>query len=85
VANAYLNDTTLPPVQLLKIGDTYVVKDGNHRVSVARHFGVDYIDAEITEYVISHVPRVAISPGRKEAHLKVRYNFWSRSLIGQRS
>jgi hypothetical protein len=51
IANAHLHDTMLSPVQLIKIGSVYMVEDGNHRVSVARHFGVEYIDAEITEYV----------------------------------
>jgi hypothetical protein len=51
VAEAYLEGTILPPVDLLKIGDVYVVRDGNHRVSVARHFGVEYIDAVVTEYL----------------------------------
>jgi hypothetical protein len=51
VAEAHMTDTPLPPVDLLKIGDVYVVRDGNHRVSVARHFGVEYIDAVVTEYL----------------------------------
>jgi hypothetical protein len=51
VAEAYLEGATLPPVDLIKIGEVYVVLDGNHRVSVARHFGVKYIDAVVTEYV----------------------------------
>lgn len=51
IANAHLHDTMLSPVQLIKIGSVYMVEDGNHRVSVARHFGVEYIDAEVTEYV----------------------------------
>jgi hypothetical protein len=51
VAEAVLEGVTLPPVDLLKIGDVYVVRDGNHRVSVARHFGVEYLDAVVTEYV----------------------------------
>ncbi|MEA2575003.1 MAG: hypothetical protein QOH93_2301 [Chloroflexia bacterium] len=51
IANAHLHGTTLPAVHLIKIGGVYMVEDGNHRVSVARHFGVEYIDAEVTEYV----------------------------------
>jgi len=51
VADAHLQGTTLPAVHLIKIGGVYMVEDGNHRVSVARHFGVEYIDAEVTEYV----------------------------------
>ena len=40
---------TLPPVDLIKIGDDYFVRDGNHRVSVARVRGQEYIDAFVTE------------------------------------
>lgn len=39
----------LPPVELYKIGDIYFVKDGNHRVSVARQQGQDEIEAYVTE------------------------------------
>ncbi|MGI8588191.1 MAG: transcriptional regulator [Chloroflexia bacterium] len=42
-------DEVLPPVQLYKIGQVYFVKDGNHRVSVARERGQDMIDAEVIE------------------------------------
>jgi hypothetical protein len=39
----------LPPVSLLQLGGDYFVIDGNHRVSVARFHGVEWIDAEVTE------------------------------------
>ncbi len=39
----------LPPVSLLEMGGAYFVMDGNHRVSVARFQGVEWIDAEVTE------------------------------------
>ena len=39
----------LPPVSLYKIGDSYFVQDGNHRVSVARQQGFELIEAEVTE------------------------------------
>src|SRR5919199_5395354 len=45
----------LPPVSLYKLGDAYFVRDGNHRVSVARQRGVEMIDAEIIE-LRSRVP-----------------------------
>jgi hypothetical protein len=48
---AALTDVILPPVQLYKVGETYFVKDGNHRVSVAKEKGAEYIDAEIIECV----------------------------------
>jgi hypothetical protein len=39
----------LPPVSLLQVGDAYFVRDGNHRVSVARWLGVEALDAEVVE------------------------------------
>ena len=39
----------LPPVSLYKIGDTYFVRDGHHRVSVARYHGVETIEAVVVE------------------------------------
>ncbi|HVF98797.1 MAG TPA: hypothetical protein VND68_03080 [Chloroflexia bacterium] len=48
---AALSGITLPPVELYKVGDCYFVKDGNHRVSVARYLGAEFVDAEVTEYV----------------------------------
>ncbi len=49
VDRANLSDVILPPVQLYKVGDVYFVKDGNHRVSVARERGAEFIDAEVIE------------------------------------
>ncbi len=49
VDEAYYEDVPLPPVQLYKIGDVYFVRDCNHRVSVARDRGVEFIDAEVIE------------------------------------
>jgi ADP-ribose pyrophosphatase YjhB (NUDIX family) len=42
----------LPPISVFKIDDYYFVRDGNHRVSVAKSRGQVYIDAEVTEYYI---------------------------------
>lgn len=47
--------TGLPPIEVYQIGDVYFVKDGNHRVSVARQLGMDTIQAYVTE-VHSRVP-----------------------------
>lgn len=49
VDRAYYQDKQLPPIQLYKVGDVYFVKDGNHRVSVARGKGQEFIDAEVIE------------------------------------
>ncbi len=39
----------LPPVDLYKIGDAYFVKDGHHRISVAKRMHAKYIQAYVTE------------------------------------
>jgi hypothetical protein len=49
IARAHYDDISLPPVKLYKIGDAYFVLDGNHRVSVARERGVEFVDAEVIE------------------------------------
>jgi hypothetical protein len=46
---------TMPPVSLYKVGDLYFVRDGHHRVSVAKAFGRKDIDAYVTE-VQTRVP-----------------------------
>ena len=43
----------LPPVKLYQIKDDYYVLDGNHRVSAAKEFGHDLIDAYILEFIPS--------------------------------
>ena len=58
VDRAVLSDIALPPVQLYRVGDAYFVKDGNHRVSVAREKGAEFIDAEVIDCTTS----VPLSP-----------------------
>lgn len=41
----------LPPVELYQVGDVYFVKDGNHRISVARELGNRSVEAYVTEYI----------------------------------
>jgi hypothetical protein len=49
IDRAYHRGDELPAVSLYKVGDAYFVRDGNHRVSVARYHGVISIDAEVVE------------------------------------
>ena len=50
VDRAFHRGLDLPAVRLYKMGDSYFVEDGNHRVSVARYQGVETIEAEVTEF-----------------------------------
>jgi hypothetical protein len=43
------------PIEVYKVSDTYFVRDGNHRVSVARQLGMETIEAHVWEY-LSRVP-----------------------------
>lgn len=56
VRSAQLAGKELPPIQVYKVGDLYFVKDGNHRVSVARRQGQKYIDAHVIELNVSVPP-----------------------------
>ena len=40
-----------PPIDVYKLGEVYFVKDGNHRVSVARQLGNETISARVTEII----------------------------------
>ena len=59
-------DKELPAISVFKLGDYYFVRDGHHRVSVAKSRGQVYIDAEVTEYHID-------IPLTKELTIKDRY------------
>ena len=44
---AAINHVDLPPIKVYDIGGLYFVRDGNHRVSVSKARGVEFIDAEV--------------------------------------
>jgi hypothetical protein len=49
IAAAMRRGEAMPPVDLLRIGEIYFVRDGHHRVSVSRALGRTDIDANVTE------------------------------------
>ena len=53
IATARLNGQAMPAVDLIKVGDAYAVRDGHHRISVARALGEDYIDAHVTAWELA--------------------------------
>ncbi len=49
VALAFLRGDSLPAVELVEVDGTYFVRDGHHRISVARAMGREFIDAEVVQ------------------------------------
>ncbi|MBP5446988.1 MAG: transcriptional regulator [Treponema sp.] len=60
IDKAYMKGVILPAVTLYEIGGVYFVRDGNHRVSVAKARGVEFIDAEVT----SLRTEIRLTPGK---------------------
>ena len=50
IATSFRLGLELPPISLYQLGGVYFVQDGHHRVSVARFHGVEWMDAEVTEF-----------------------------------
>jgi hypothetical protein len=48
----------IPPIDLYRVGDVHFVRDGHHRVSVARALGRRDIEARVTEVI------TRVQPGR---------------------
>jgi hypothetical protein len=51
IAMAQRKGQEMPPIDVYRIGELHFVKDGHHRVSVARELGYDVIDAYVTEVI----------------------------------
>lgn len=49
IATAMRRGEAMPPVALYKLGEVYFVRDGHHRISVARALGWKDIEAQVTE------------------------------------
>ncbi|AEF83555.1 transcriptional regulator [Treponema primitia ZAS-2] len=78
---ARIKDIPLPPIQLYEIGGVYFVRDGNHRVSVARSQGVEQIDAEIT----SLSSEIRISPDMTTDDLRVSLISYEKNLFYEKT
>jgi hypothetical protein len=65
VDRAQIRDIPLPAIHLYEIGGVYFVRDGNHRVSVARYQGQQELDAEVT----SLSTEITINPSMTSADL----------------
>ena len=77
VRRARLEGKELPAIEVYKVGDLYFVKDGHHRVSVARDEGQYFIDAEIIELNVTVKPDADDSV--KDLIIKGRMGGFSRA------
>ncbi|MDR2471604.1 MAG: transcriptional regulator [Treponema sp.] len=84
VDQARLKDITLPPIQLYEIGGVYFVRDGNHRVSVAKAQGIEMIDAEVTSLSteIRLAPEMTIDELKKALLLYEKNLFYEKTGFG---
>jgi nucleotide-binding universal stress UspA family protein len=71
VKAAIVTMTGMSPISVYKLGDGYFVRDGNHRVSVARQLGTSTISAYVTE-VKTKVP-LAIDDDLDKVLCKAQY------------
>jgi hypothetical protein len=51
IATAIRRGQSMPPIDVYRIGDLHFVRDGHHRVSIARAMGLDSIEAYVTEVI----------------------------------
>ncbi|HZU41024.1 MAG TPA: hypothetical protein VE992_08220 [Solirubrobacteraceae bacterium] len=75
IAAAMRRGEAMPPVDLLKVGHLYFVRDGHHRVSVASALGLGDIDAYVTEVVTESDPAgtVTVADLPFKSHERVFY------------
>jgi hypothetical protein len=90
IARARQEGKALPPVVLVQVGDVYFVRDGHHRISVARALGQLDIEAEVTVWQVSgRLPWDAhvepSRPGLVDRLLGLGHAFtrrWLQGLVG---
>lgn len=85
VDSAHYHDVILPPIRLYELGGVYFVRDGNHRVSVAKLQGALEIDAEVT----SLSSAIRLDPGMDMEDIRralidyEKREFYALTLFGQ--
>lgn len=83
INRAFYDEVSLPPVLLYKVGEVYFVVDGNHRVSVARERGQEFIEAEVRECSVRVPFTIDVRPEDLEV-LGARVQFLERTQVDKR-
>lgn len=60
IAAAMRRGEAMPPIEVYRVGELHFVKDGHHRVSVARAMGNEVIEADVTEVITDVGPGESI-------------------------
>ncbi|MDR0496722.1 MAG: transcriptional regulator [Treponema sp.] len=81
IDRAKIRDIPLPAIRLYEIGGVYFVRDGNHRVSVARSQGGEEIDAEVT----SLATEVEIHPSMTVDELKAALIEYEKKIFYEKT
>ena len=66
IAEASRRGVSMPPIDVYRVGELHFVRDGHHRVAVARAQGRDSIDAHVVE-VITRVAADSVDHARRPA------------------
>lgn len=66
ISQAHRQGIGLPAIQVYEIDGMYFIRDGNHRVSVARQRGIEFIEAHVTKIT----PRISVGTVRNRDELK---------------
>lgn len=75
LAQAMRRGETIPPIDVYRLGDLYFVRDGHHRVSVAKALGLDLIEADVTEV------RTTLSPDGVTGRGDLDRKHWRRIFL----
>jgi hypothetical protein len=81
VDEAHIRDIILPPISLYEIGGVYFVRDGNHRVSVAKSQGVEFIDAD----VISLATEIVLKPSMTTDDLREALILYEKNIFYEKT
>jgi hypothetical protein len=74
IAAAYRRGESMPPIEVYRIGSVHFVRDGHHRVSVARQLGLGTINALVTEVITKMNPT-------EEALLRTELSLFSHQRV----
>ncbi len=65
ISDMFIKGENIPAVELIQVGQSYFVRDGHHRISVAKAMGKKFIDAKVTVFQLSEK---SIHPCNSFAH-----------------